>query len=679
MSFLSGFKFRIGTKLGLSAGIGVLLVTGMVVNQQWSGSSIADGSNFVGKQTKIMSDVIEAKASMRGMQLGVRDIRLAQTPEQVKAAVEYLAARDKAAAQFVDDSLTLVTKPENRERLTKVKGLIGDYFSAGNEIAKIAEKIHELEAARNNDAVAWGKTFNVVLTSPVLAGLSNRREIELALREVDSLFLQTRNASWRFVATGDASAKETTKQSGDKALAKLKETRALVMDASLMSSFDELSKDLSAFKASVDQGIALEDQKAQVVRERGLPAAAAAEATLNETVETVKKLTANATSDSEATIAQTGRVGLGAGLVVVLLLIGSAVFSVFNIARPIAKIGTVLLELANGNKAVDIPYAERGDEVGDNARAAKTFKDNLLRIEKMEAEQKEVEARSAVQRKADMHKLANDFQSAVGNIIDTVSSASTELEATAGTLTKTAQTTQNLSTTVAAASEEASANVNSVASASEELAGSVNEIARQVQESSKIAAEAVKQAEKTDTRIAELSQAANRIGDVVKLITGVAEQTNLLALNATIEAARAGEAGRGFAVVASEVKALAGQTAKATEEISTQIAGMQSATQDAVTAIKEIGGTIGRISEISAAIAAAVEEQGAATQEISRNVQQAAQGTAQVATNITDVNRGAGETGSASSQVLSSAQQLSQESNHLKTEVDKFLTTVRAA
>ena len=211
------------------------------------------------------------------------------------------------------------------------------------------------------------------------------------------------------------------------------------------------------------------------------------------------------------------------------------------------------------------------------------------------------------------------------------------------------------------------------------MTSSVNEIARQVHESSTIAGEAVKQAEKTDERITRLSQAASRIGDVVKLITAIAEQTNLLALNATIEAARAGEAGRGFAVVAQEVKALAAQTAKATDEIGTQISSMQAATQESVGAIKEIGGTIGRISEIASAIAAAVEQQGAATAEISRNVQQAAHGTGQVATNITEVNRGASETGSASSQVLGSAQSLSRESGRLKVEVEKFVNTVRAA
>jgi methyl-accepting chemotaxis protein len=350
-----------------------------------------------------------------------------------------------------------------------------------------------------------------------------------------------------------------------------------------------------------------------------------------------------------------------------------------RITGPLHVIRDAMRRLAGGDLSVAVAFAGRKDEIGELGGVMQTFKDSMGEAERLRAEQKEAETRSMTQRKADMQKLADEFQAAVGNIVDTVSTASTQLEAAAGTLTKTAETTQQLSGVVASASEEASANVESVASAAEEMTGSVNEIARQVQESSKIAGEAVKQAGKTDARITELSAAASRIGDVVKLITAIAEQTNLLALNATIEAARAGEAGKGFAVVAQEVKALASQTAKATDEIGAQIAAMQAATQDSVAAIKEIGGTIGRIAEIASTIAAAVEEQGAATAEIARNVQQAAQGTGKVATNITDVNRGASETGSASSQVLGSAQSLARESGRLKSEVEKFVQMVRAA
>jgi methyl-accepting chemotaxis protein len=370
------------------------------------------------------------------------------------------------------------------------------------------------------------------------------------------------------------------------------------------------------------------------------------------------------------------------GLVLLVACAGTIVSFVIgrNISRPVTAMSVAMRQLAIGNFAVQLPGLERNDEVGQMARAVEEFKVQAIAKAERETSEREEKTRElAAARRVELHSLADSFEIAVGSIIENVSSASSELENSAMVLTRSSAVTQQLSSVVAAASEETSTNVQSVASATEEMAASVNEIGRQVRESNSIATVAVDQTEKTDARIAELSLAANRIGDVTKLITMIAEQTNLLALNATIEAARAGEAGRGFAVVAQEVKTLAAQTAKATDEISTQIAGMQSATRESVLAIKEISGTIGRVSEIASTIEAAIEEQGAVTQEIARNVQQAAIGTTQVATSIADVNRGAGDTGSASSQVLSSAQLLSNENKRLKTEVVKFLATVRAA
>jgi methyl-accepting chemotaxis protein len=363
---------------------------------------------------------------------------------------------------------------------------------------------------------------------------------------------------------------------------------------------------------------------------------------------------------------------------VVIIGIGVSFYLVRDVSTGIASIVNPMQALGKGDLSADVPHRGEKTEIGSMADTLQVFKEALI-AKKAADEAAALDAEAKIDRGRRVDSITRNFESMIGEIVQTVSSASTQLEASAGTLSSTAARSQELTTLVAAASEEASTNVQSVASATEELSSSVNEISRQVQESARMASDAVGQARVTNDRVSELSKSAARIGDVVELINSIAGQTNLLALNATIEAARAGEAGRGFAVVASEVKALAEQTAKATGEIGQQITGIQAATQDSVIAIREISGTIEKLSEISSTIAAAVEEQGAATQEISRNVQQAAQGTQQVSSNITDVQRGASETGSASSQVLSAAQSLSGDSNRLKLEVGKFLDSVRAA
>ncbi|MGJ4901319.1 methyl-accepting chemotaxis protein [Bradyrhizobium sp. HKCCYLS2058] len=366
---------------------------------------------------------------------------------------------------------------------------------------------------------------------------------------------------------------------------------------------------------------------------------------------------------------------LGVGAVITALAIFLIWVAARGIARPIRDCAVFANGIAKGdfNQTLTI---EQADEVGALATSLKAMQGDL---KQSIAQRAEDQAAADAQRRHAMNAMADQFEASVGGIVETVSAASGTLETSAGSLSATAERAQSLATTVAVASEQASTNVQSVASATEEMASSVTEISRQVQQSARMANEAVTQARSTTGRVGELSKAAARIGDVVELINSIAGQTNLLALNATIEAARAGDAGRGFAVVATEVKALAEQTAKATGDIGQQIAGIQTATQESVGAIREISETIERLSEISATIAAAVEQQGAATQEISRNVQQAAQGTQQVSSNITDVQRGASNTGTASSEVLSAAKLLSRDSGRLREEVGKFLTSVRAS
>lgn len=350
-----------------------------------------------------------------------------------------------------------------------------------------------------------------------------------------------------------------------------------------------------------------------------------------------------------------------------------------GLARPIVALQGAMRAITSGNHDVVVPGADRRDEIGSMARAVEVFKDSLIETGRLRIAQEDQRIASETERRNAVLALAERFESGVGGVVNAVGAASTELRSTAENMARTAEEATQQTATVAEASEEASANAQAVAAAIEELNASISEIAQQVNESAQVAGHAARQANDTNNEVQGLAMAAQKIGDVVKLISEIAEQTNLLALNATIEAARAGEAGRGFAVVASEVKALASQTSKATDEISAQVGSIQSATRTSVEAIDGITRTISKVNEIASAIASAVEEQGAATREIAHNVSQAAKGTGEVSANIVGVRDAARETGVAADQVVSSAAELSLNGETLKAQVDAFLREVRAA
>ena len=368
-----------------------------------------------------------------------------------------------------------------------------------------------------------------------------------------------------------------------------------------------------------------------------------------------------------------------AAAIAALLVLGMTMLIVRRVTKPLRSVTESLTVLAEGRTDVEVQHADRHDEIGAIARTVDVFKNNRLERRQLEAERVSNETLAMDRRKAELNQFVEDFRTKIGGIIERVLNSSGQFEKDAQQLSVTAHSTAEMSGQSASASRLASEHVRSAAAASNELSQSIVEISRRVQESNGVTADAVKQADATDERMAELSAAGDRIGHVVKLITSIAEQTNLLALNATIEAARAGDAGRGFAVVAQEVKTLAGQTAKATEEISAHIVNMQRATGESVNAIKAIGLTIERISGITTSISSAVEQQGTATQSIAEGVQAAARGTLDVADNIERVAKNARETGTTSGLMLKSAQELSDVSTHLKDEVEKFLDSVRAA
>ena len=667
-------KFRLRIRGRLYAGFMALVAVGLVmaVVAVWNLRAVQDQVAKASAFSDSTARVLEISTHLQAIQrANLRYIYDANEP-----AMREASEREAAATELlkVGAKGTL-----SEERRNLYNGLVDDIAKMKALRDNLGDAVNEARTGKAT-LLPSGDELTVKMGKLVDAARASADEDTAALvADLESRLLLVQIANWRFLALRDTKGPANFRTNADRAAQRLAALEKSPQAAELRNVIVPVKTSLGIYKSAFETTSAAMLQADEIYHKNLAPLIVESIGKLKVAETALKKDYKESRASADAVIDGTMSVQEIAGGLATLFGLIVAVLIARSIVGPLTSMTRAMGALAGGNLEIEIPGRGKADEIGDMAKAIQVFKDNMVDTERLRHEQTELEARQAESRKADMVRLADQFEQAVGEIVDTVSSASGELETSAGTLTATATRAQDLSTEVASASQEASANVQAVASATEELSSSVSEIARQVQESARIASEAVGQASRTNDRVGELSKAAARIGDVVELISTIAGQTNLLALNATIEAARAGEAGRGFAVVASEVKALAEQTAKATGEIAQQVSGIQAATEESVGSIREISSTIGRLSEISSAVAAAVEEQGAATQEISRNVQQAAHGTQRVSTNIGDVQRGAADTGSASSQVLSAARSLSADSSRLKQEVAKFLNSVHAA
>ena len=664
-------QLRVGTKItAASAGILVFLVAIGAIGVL----ALSNAKDDLATYQTLARQSIEVgriQAAMLETQLHAKTFLLTGDGE----AAGEVGARAGAIAGQIDAAKALFSDP----------ALLRSVEQMGAELKRYQDsfaQILEFQAART-DAVTvldelgpkMEKAITAIMDSAYadgdtegayLAGMAGRH------------FLTTRNLTARFLIDGKPESAEGARQEmrsarehGNTMLAKLNnlERRRAAM------SFIALQR---VFSTELEKAVTATNRRDELVggmlETLGPIINARAEQLLDASVRTQSDLGAEAAGTAD----NARRLMIGASVVAVLLGLVSALLIGRGLSRPIVAMTDTMTRLAGGDRAVEVPGLERGDEIGGMARSVEVFKENLIRADELAAGQA-AEQQARQRRVEAIDALTREFDRLVVDALGRVSAAATQLHATAQGMSATAEQTTRQAGAVAAASSQATANVETVAAAAEELSSSIQEISRQVAQSNAIAGTAVTTAQRTDATVRGLVEAAQRIGEVVQLINDIASQTNLLALNATIEAARAGEAGKGFAVVASEVKSLANQTAKATEDISGQIAGIQEVSREAAAAIAEIGRVIGEVSAISAAIAAAVEEQGAATREISRNVQEAARGTQEVTGTIVDVTRAAEATGGASRQVLDAADGLNGEAENLRGFVSRFLGDMRAA
>ncbi|MEO5375024.1 MAG: methyl-accepting chemotaxis protein [Alphaproteobacteria bacterium] len=653
---MEGLLGRISLKYQIGV-IGLIGIIGMV------GLGLVDHfGNAAARRAQAEMDIAaDARNHIAAIQNNLLQARRHEKDFFLRDKEEYVTKHEKSvtkAGEHVDGLIKTLPHDEDKAAVEKVRTGVAAYIIAFKAV--VADKV---KAGLDEKSGLLGSLRASV------------HEIENELKKYDEprvtvSMLMMRRHEKDFMARQDAKYAEEMKKRGEE-FKKLLEASQIPADAR-KGLFDKLANYHRDFFAVVDSTalIAASTKKLSSTY-------AEMEAKLDELTAGIDRDYDTAKADNEAQQAATERLILWSIVIGILLAAVIAFLVTRSVLAALLGVSGAIGRLSDGDLDVAIPSQNRTDEIGRMATAVQVFKENAIRIAGMQAEREEMKRKTEADRKAAMNDLAGSFEASVRGIVQIVSSSATELHASAQTLTHVAERTVHQSQAVTSASEEAAANVQTVAAAAEELSSSVAEISRQVTQSVAVSRGAVEEASRVNALVQGLAAAAQKIGAVVKLINDIASQTNLLALNATIEAARAGDAGKGFAVVANEVKSLANQTAKATEEISGQITAVQSATEESVVAIRAITTTIGQISEIGGAIAAAVEEQSAATREIARNVDQAAAGTAEVTRNITGVHDSSSETDKVSTEVLGAVGELSAQAEHLREDVDRFIAHIR--
>lgn len=669
-SFFNNIK--ISMKIGIGFGL-VLLLLAVVAATNYSSLHKVDTS------IEVYAEHVEIVDSARELQRSIAQLRRMVREYVLSGEESYISNFEETRSnieRMIAEESKKVRDPEEKAQMTEIEKEFKTYnadiakvFSARREVRKMAVEVLDPTGAKARLA------FDALRNE---ANKASNTILFMQAIDANEQILRIRIHTNKLLARHDKAAQKKLDEAISLVkpfLNKIKELTSgtpleKVGEEAFTTSNTYITTGSRALEISAKLEADAEDLRKFGIRIEDMIKAVVAGAQVDE-----KKIAEEMHSTSNSAVTTT----------LILALGGLAIGAVFawligrGISKPIIGMTGAMQSLASGNTNISIPGVGRGDEVGVMAGTLQVFKNNLEETERMREEQARAKERAEQQRKVELQQLASQFEQAVGSIISIVASASTELSATAESLTETAKATSDRSASVAAASEQASANVQTVASAAEELTCSVREIANQVQTSSTMTNKASVEAGRTSEQVHDLAKAAERIGGIIDLINNVASQTNLLALNATIEAARAGEAGRGFAVVAQEVKQLAEQTAKATAEISDQITGIQNSTREAISRIEGITKTIAEVDSIATSIASSVEEQGSATQEIARNVHQASLGTQEVAKNITGVQASAESSSAASSQVLSAARDLSQQAEALQVEMHRFLDKVRAA